>query len=97
MESLAAGVPVVATPTGIVPDFINDNNGQIVDFEDVDALAEKINMMLDHLDRYDSSSIRTVAEVFRSRYVGQQFINEYNKALGRDWVILTYNDMRKDW
>ena len=84
MESLAVGVPVVATPTGIVPDFINDNNRQIVDFKDVDALAEKMNMMLDHLDRYDSSSIRAVAEVFRSRYVGQQFINEYDKALGRD-------------
>ena len=56
-----------------------------------DILPKNIGIIMDGNGRWAkkralprSAGHKAVAEVFRSRYVGQQFINEYNKALGRD-------------
>lgn len=83
MESLAVGVPVVATPTGIVPDFIDENNGIVADFDDIEGLTHKIGFMLDHLDNYNSVKIREKAEQFKSHIIGKQLLDEYLRALNR--------------
>lgn len=83
MESLAVGVPVVATPTGIVPDFIDENNGIVADFDDVEGLTNKINFMLDHLDSYNSVKIREKAVQFKSHIIGKQLSDEYLRASNR--------------
>lgn len=83
MESLASGVPLVATPTGIVPDFVDDSNGLIVDDGDVAGLTDKIDYMLDHLSEYNSATISQKAEQFKSASVGKQLFDEYLRALNR--------------
>jgi glycosyltransferase involved in cell wall biosynthesis len=76
-ESLASGLPVIGTPTGIVPDFINENTGFIVDFNDVTALTEKMNILLDNLDKYDAEKIKESARVFSYQNVGKKIHEIY--------------------
>lgn len=38
-EAVAAGLPVVATPTGAIPDLVDETSGVIVSIDDVDALT----------------------------------------------------------
>lgn len=42
IEALGCGTPVVATNAGGLPDFVNNQVGQLVELENVDALAEAI-------------------------------------------------------
>ncbi|MDR0874027.1 MAG: glycosyltransferase family 4 protein [Prevotellaceae bacterium] len=81
MESLASGVPVIATPTGIVPECINEKNGLIVDFNDTAVLCEKMNYMLDNLNKYDAGTIKKSAKDFTFDNVGKKFYDIYINAL----------------
>ena len=42
IEALGCGTPVVATNAGGLPDFVNNDVGQLVEMENVEALAEAI-------------------------------------------------------
>lgn len=42
IEALGCGTPVVATNAGGLPDFVNNEVGQLIEMEDVDALANAI-------------------------------------------------------
>jgi len=77
MESLASGVPVIGTPTGIVPDSINETNGLTVDFNDTNDLAEKMNFMLDNFEKYDAEIIRKEAKKFSYQSVGKKMFEIY--------------------
>jgi L-malate glycosyltransferase len=51
MESMAAGVPVVSTRVGGVPELVDDGEqGLLVPFGDVEAMAKAISWMLEHPD-----------------------------------------------
>lgn len=48
LEAMAAGVPVIATPVGGIPDFLKDNEtGWMVPVDDAEALAGKIKFIAD--------------------------------------------------
>jgi glycosyltransferase involved in cell wall biosynthesis len=49
LEAMAAGLPVVATRVGAIPDMVEDNvNGFVVDVKSVNQLIEKIDFLLCH-------------------------------------------------
>ena len=81
-ESLASGVPVIATPTGIALEVINASNGLIVDFQDELALQESIRYILEHTEQYDARGIRSEArKQFCSQVIGQKIHHIYQRAL----------------
>ena len=83
-ESLASGVPVIGTPTGIVPDVIDETNGLIVDFNNTTALSEKMNFMLDNLTKYDAEKIRNdVREKFSCESVGKELNKIYSECIAK--------------
>ena len=48
LEAMARGIPTVATPVGGVPRVIEDGvSGFLVDVDDVDALSDRLNILLD--------------------------------------------------
>ncbi len=57
-ESLSCGLPVVATTVGGIPEYINTQNGRLVDARDEDALFDAVNFMLDHYSDFDRNQIR---------------------------------------
>jgi len=81
-ESLALGKPVLTTRVGIAEDYINENNGIIIDIQDEIALLDKINYMLDNFQSFDSNKIRTeIRNKFSYEKIGKQITNIYKNIL----------------
>ncbi len=63
LEAMAAGLPVIGTPVGGIPDFLrNGETGWLVPPDDSRALAEKIKFLLDPVNQ---ASVDTVISVGR--------------------------------
>jgi glycosyltransferase involved in cell wall biosynthesis len=58
IEALCAGVPVVATGVGAIPDLVNENSGIIVEPKDTKALSSAIRQMLQDPFRSLSNDVR---------------------------------------
>jgi glycosyltransferase involved in cell wall biosynthesis len=82
VEAQAAGLPIVATRVGGVPEVVN-GYGLLVDPGDVEALADRLDEALGNLDGWDAGD---VAERARERYshsaVGRTLSSVYREALG---------------
>ena len=51
LEAMSQGVPVIATPNTAAPDFVSDgDDGFIVPIRDADAIAQKLEMLIDDRD-----------------------------------------------
>lgn len=58
LESLAVGRPVLATRSGGAVDFVNENNGLLVEAGSAEALAEGIERMIEKHASLDPAAIR---------------------------------------
>ena len=57
-ESLVCGLPVLSTKVGIAPDYINSENGIIIDIGDEDALFEAMTYMINNLKKFNNKQIQ---------------------------------------
>jgi glycosyltransferase involved in cell wall biosynthesis len=84
IESLASGLPVVATSVGGVPELVDDTAGALVRPEDPAALADGVLRASQALDGYDRPVIaRRAAERFGAPHVGGALAAAYGDALAR--------------
>lgn len=81
MESLAAGVPVVSTPTGIAPDLIDEQTGKLVAFGCVEELTEALDEVIENIEAYNPQHIRQVADKFREETIGRELVERYKRAV----------------
>ena len=78
-ESLCCGLPVVATAVGGIPEYINKNNGKLVEAGDEAALTEVISFMLDHSNDFNKNQIRIDAvEIFGTKAVEEKLQELYS-------------------
>lgn len=78
-ESLACGLPVVATAVGGIPEYINSENGRLVSAGDENALLEAVNFMLDHFPDFDRAKIRhNAVAMFGKEAVAEKLQELYN-------------------
>ncbi|MEK7076386.1 MAG: glycosyltransferase family 4 protein [Patescibacteria group bacterium] len=81
LEAMACGVPVLATPVGIVPGIIKDKeSGRIVDWN-ADDIAVKANELLSNTEEYD-----------KYRQVGFEIVKQFEK----ESAIKNYADKLKE-
>jgi glycosyltransferase involved in cell wall biosynthesis len=92
LEAMAAGLPVVTTPVGGVPDFFRDGvNGRLTAPGDVSALANAIAGLLDDPARcraMGQHNRQQALEQFAAPRYAQRLLEVYHEVSGRagDWV-----------
>ena len=80
-ESLAMGLPIIASRVGGIPEMVDEESGILVPTRDEKALAEAMDEMLDNLDKYDSEKIRLQGEQYSFETVGKHFKAVYESVL----------------
>jgi glycosyltransferase involved in cell wall biosynthesis len=78
LEAQSAGIPVLATYVGGIPEILNTERGCFVKAKDENELREKMNWMLDNCKNFDKEKLRKFVMDFCSQeIVGQKFKNFY--------------------
>lgn len=84
LESMAMGIPVIATNGGGTAEIIDNSTGFLINPKDVKSLAERINLLLDNeflrLKMGEASKIK-IRKYFSLECTTKQYIDLYNKLL----------------
>lgn len=84
LEGMEAGIPVIATRVGAIPEIIRDGrDGYIVDVKDVNAMAERIADLRDNPDKRSSmgqSARERIIEHFSAEKVAKMWVDLYRCA-----------------
>lgn len=84
LEALAAGLPVLMTPTGGAEELVRDGeNGYIIKMHDVQSIVEKLTILIENPEICDGfgRASRAVAQQMSWQHVAQQYKDLYNTML----------------
>ncbi|WP_213818720.1 glycosyltransferase [Garciella nitratireducens] len=80
IEALASGVPVIATKCGGPEEFINEENGILVNADDINELSKAMIYMYENRGKYNKKRIsREIKEKFSPQIIANQLIRIYNQ------------------
>lgn len=83
IEALACGKPIIATRCGGPDMIVNEQNGLLVDVDDIGALSESMKTMLKNYSAYSPEAIaQDCQNRFSKQPVIKKIINAYQQALG---------------
>ncbi|MDZ7879281.1 MAG: glycosyltransferase [Saprospiraceae bacterium] len=78
LEAMSVGLPVVATETGGMADWITEGSGRLVKSEDEAALVENLDFIMTHLSGFNPELIRKkIVETCSYDAVGQAITDVY--------------------
>jgi len=83
-ESLAKGLPIVASRVGGIPEMVSESCGILVTPGKDDELVQALDRMLDHYKEYDYALIREQGKPYSFSTVGKQLKDIYDSCLHRD-------------
>jgi len=85
IESMASGIPVVATNVGGIPEIINKKTGILIPPKNEKTLTQTIDYMLDHCNSYSKRDIAKYAQKkFSYEVVAKTLLEIYKEALKRN-------------
>ena len=78
VEAMATGLPVIATKCGGPEDFVSQENGVLVEVDNVPQLAQSLVYMRENIGRYNRERISLmVKERYRSRVISDRLVEIY--------------------
>ena len=79
LEAMAAGLPIIATKVGGVPELVSDN-GILVDSGDTDAFADAITYVMNNPNCVEYMSVRSLSlsKKYDKSEISLQYENEYS-------------------
>jgi glycosyltransferase involved in cell wall biosynthesis len=78
IESISSGTPFIATKVGGVPELFKNEMGRLVDAGNIDQLLKEMNFMIENLNFFNSSRIRSYAiKNYSNEEVGKKFNDLY--------------------
>jgi glycosyltransferase involved in cell wall biosynthesis len=81
-EGFSAGLPVVTTDVGGIPEFVSGTRGILVKPNDENALENAINTMLDNYANFNKTELRQYAiDHFSIDIIGNSFFEIYQQVL----------------
>lgn len=84
IEAMAAGLPVVSTNVGGIPDAVSDNiNGYLIEAGDITALTEKVTHLLEYTkirNQMGISNRKKAMEMFDIKKIIPQLLEIYNSV-----------------
>ena len=98
LESMAAGVPVVATNVGGNPELISDDRGVLVPVRNADLLADATAQLLEDADyrsRLGRTSRQFAIQHFSSESITREYETLYEELLHRKTATLASSRARK--
>lgn len=82
IEALAMGLPVIATRCGGPEGFVNEDNGMLVDVDDLDSLSETMKYMYENIDEFDRKKIALETKRrFSSNIIAEEILDVYKEIL----------------
>lgn len=82
IEAMAVGLPVIGTRNGGAEDIINEENGILVDKNNVDQLRDAMQNMYCMIDSFDNEFIaRSTKQKYGSDVLGREFESLYNALI----------------
>ncbi|MEM9051669.1 MAG: glycosyltransferase [Bacteroidota bacterium] len=82
LESLAVGLPVIASSVGDIPNLVTEKSGLISLPGDVNQLAENLKLFISRKESYEAKEVSLGAlESFSKEAVGQKYSEAYAKIL----------------
>jgi glycosyltransferase involved in cell wall biosynthesis len=80
LEAMSAGLPVVATETGGISDWITEESGRLIKSEDEAALVDNLDFIMSYLSTFNAQKIRgKIVETCSYHAVGQAIVNVYKQ------------------
>lgn len=79
LEALMTGLPLVATDVGALADMVTEQNGVLVDVDNVDKTVEAMQYMVDNIGQYDR---RLIANDAQLRYSAESVARKITQVLG---------------
>lgn len=78
-EAMMAGLPVIATRCGGPEEFVNDENGRLVDVDDVDGFTKAMEYMMENISAFDRKLISARCHKrFSSDIVADRLVQCFN-------------------
>ncbi|MCG2697941.1 glycosyltransferase, partial [Candidatus Parcubacteria bacterium] len=88
LEAMAAGLPVVATPVGGIPDFLEDGKtGWFCKVRDPDSIAEKIKYILDEKNKEEVERVvKNAKKMVEEKYNWDSISVKYKEIFNNLWI-----------
>ncbi len=80
-ESLASGLPIIATRAGGIAADISQEQGIIIKPGDETALINAMLYIIDHHDEYQKELLITFAKKFKAKIIGKEYLEIYKNVL----------------